>query len=122
MMNEELKKALKQANLPEEIKEIVHRWLETKAGSPAAVFIEDFVLLLKCLFALDDQTRWRRVEEELPKDGGLVIGAIKCLEGFMSFPIAVMHTYGAGWITWTKHESIEITHWRPLPDPPEPKP
>lgn len=68
------------------------------------------------MYALREQPRWISVEERLPESGGSVLIYSPCggvAEG----------TYSEHYKRWVQYRwsvfEPEVTHWMPLPEPPE---
>jgi hypothetical protein len=90
--------------------------------------------LYEQLLTLKDQTRWRRVEEELPpkwKHGRSITVEVLCIKDCMHKKSMDLVKTGMGVVVYPEKEFRQIngiklwkiTHWRyrgPLPEPPEP--
>lgn len=63
---------------------------------------------------LIEQTRWRKCSDEMPDSDETVL--IAC--PFSHEPVWFGYHDGNEWLT-VEGESIDVTHWKPLPEPPE---
>ena len=70
---------------------------------------------------------WTRVDDEMPDDNEIVIGYTPC-DGYMFVGFHVTRVIGKNdWSSWyiitsmrsTKKITKKVTHWMPLPQPPE---
>ena len=65
-----------------------------------------------------ERERWIPVSERLPKAGDEVLILIMAIKGEPARTAADRHRGARGWYNW---EDKYVTHWRPLPLPPEEK-
>jgi len=69
-------------------------------------------------------SEWISVDDRLPEDGQEIIGG-NALDGVRCGEYALWRARSRGYfhdrhmITYGEEGSMEITHWMPLPDPPE---
>ena len=69
------------------------------------------------------ETDWISVEDEMPENEAIVIGYTPC-DGYMFVGYHKTTKYGSGWYIITamrswKKMTKKVTHWKPLPEPPE---
>jgi hypothetical protein len=73
--------------------------------------LERIPLLEARIVELEESQRWIPVEERLPKDDTLVMVWIGCGIDVVFFRKGIFYTFAGS----------EVTHWRPMPNPPEVK-
>jgi hypothetical protein len=70
----------------------------------------------------EEEIRWIPVTERLPEEGGVFPYVLARIGGMFYPAIARRSESGDGWIEigdWRRFAAWEITHWMPLPEPPE---
>lgn len=69
---------------------------------------------------LTPQNKWVSVDERLPDNKGEYLVAYHpCIWDFVSDEICVGFDSFRGKTTWAKKKYQRVTHWMPLPEPPE---
>jgi len=81
-------------------------------GDPESIFARDANVLREAVRLLQ-KSKWVSVKDKLPEPGGRYLCA------FDDGSIATASSTGGDWALWAS--SVDITHWMPLPEPPEEK-